>query len=28
VYDYSTLADDVNARIEVPDGYYEMVKQD
>lgn len=28
VYDYTTLADDVNARIEVPDGYYEMVKQD
>jgi Family of unknown function (DUF6705) len=28
VYDYTTLADDVNARIEVPDGYYEMIKQD
>lgn len=27
IYDYTTLADDVNARIPIPDGYYELIKQ-
>ncbi|BAO75848.1 hypothetical protein WPG_1618 [Winogradskyella sp. PG-2] len=27
IYDYTTLADDANARIDIPDGYYEFLKQ-
>lgn len=28
IYDYTTLAEDTNARIDIPDGYYEFVKQE
>jgi hypothetical protein len=28
IYDRTTLADDVTARIDIPDGYYEFVKQE
>jgi len=28
IYDYTTLVNDENARIEIPDGYYEFVKQE